>query len=191
MSCQTKCKFLRNHFCIIDNFAKNTAIFCGNVHCAKHTVDLTPQILLLTQNITTQCTLCILLVGGGGGGSFVIKKNCVVDFVGYFDGKKLQIFGKKGGGTQIRNNFLPVLVTPEKDQHCFPKQHGWGGGSQRLLGSFFFRKFIQISESRRPFPSYRIFRAFSSLLTCYARCQKLVFRFHLLSLYLTEAVIVS
>ena len=98
MSCQTKCKFLRNHFCIIDNFAKNTAIFCGNVHCAKHTVDLTPQILLLTQNITTQCTLCILLVGGGGGGSFVIKKNCVVDFVGYFDGKKLQIFGKKGGG---------------------------------------------------------------------------------------------
>ena len=36
-------------------------------------------------------------MGGGGGGSFVIK-NCVVDFVGYFDGKKLQIFGKKGGG---------------------------------------------------------------------------------------------
>ena len=43
-------------------------------------------------------------------------KNCVVDFVGYFDGKKLQIFGKKGGGTLIRNNLLPVLVTPEKDQ---------------------------------------------------------------------------
>ena len=55
-------------------------------------------------------------------------KNCVVDFVGYFDGKKLQIFGKKGGGTLIRNNLLPVLVTPEKDQHCFPKQRGWGGG---------------------------------------------------------------
>ena len=43
-------------------------------------------------------------------------KNCVVDFVGYFDGKKLQIFRKKGGGTLIRNNLLPVLVTPEKDQ---------------------------------------------------------------------------
>ena len=90
MSWQTKCKFLRNHLCITENFAKNTAIFCGNVHCAKHTVDLTPQILLLTQNITAQCTLCILLRGGWGWrGTFVIKKSCVVDFVGYFEGEKL------------------------------------------------------------------------------------------------------
>ena len=80
-------------------------------------------------------------------------KNCVVDFVGYFDGKKLQIFGKKGGGTLIRNNLLPVLVTPEKDQHCFPKQHGWGGGSQRLLGSFFSENSSKYRKVDVPFPA--------------------------------------
>ena len=40
MSWQTKCKFLRNPLCITENFAKNTKIFCGNVHCAKNTADL-------------------------------------------------------------------------------------------------------------------------------------------------------
>ena len=48
-------------------------------------------------------------------------------------------FSEKGGGTLIQNILLPILVTPEKDQHCFPKQRGWGEGGrwgvQRLLGS--------------------------------------------------------
>ena len=37
-------------------------------------------------------------------------------------------FSEKGGGTLTQNILLPILVTPEKDQHCFPKQRGWGGG---------------------------------------------------------------
>ena len=168
MSWQTKCKFLRNHLCITENFAKNTAIFCGNVHCAKHTVDLTPQILLLTQNITAQCTLCILLRGGWGWrGTFVIKKLCC-RFCWLFWGGKIINFRKRGRGTLIQNILLPILVTPEKDQHCFPKKRGWGGGEglRGCLEVFFLRIFIQITEGRRPFPSYRIFRACKYLRCC-------------------------
>ena len=68
-------------------------------------------------------------------------------------GKNYKFSEKRGGGTLIRNNLLPVLVTPEKDQHCFPKQHGWGGGSQRLLGSFFSENSSKYRKVDVPFPA--------------------------------------
>ena len=51
------------NFCVIicASLTKNTVIICGNVHRAKKYRRFTPQILLLTQNITAQCTLCTLL----------------------------------------------------------------------------------------------------------------------------------
>ena len=69
MSWQTKCKFLRNHLCITENFAKNTAIFCGNVHCAKNTADLPHKYCSLLK-ILLHSAHCAFYwgVGGGGGG---------------------------------------------------------------------------------------------------------------------------
>ena len=103
MSWQTKCKFLRNHLCITENFAKNTAIFLRKCTLCKKYRRFTPQILLLTQNITAQCTLCILLRGGWGWrGTFVIKKLCC-RFCWLFWGGKIINFRKRGGGTLIQN----------------------------------------------------------------------------------------
>ena len=67
MSWQTKCKFLRNHLCITENFAKNTAIFCGNVHCAKNTADLPHKYCSLLK-ILLHSAHCAFYWGVGGGG---------------------------------------------------------------------------------------------------------------------------
>ena len=49
-------------------FCKKYHTFLQKYTLCKKYRRFTPQILLLTQNITAKCTLCILLRGGWGGG---------------------------------------------------------------------------------------------------------------------------
>ena len=100
----------------------------------------------------------IVHITGGWGWRGVIcdKKELCCRFCWLFWWEKITNFRKKGGGTLIQNILLPILVTPEKDQHCFPKQRGWGGGEglRGCLEAFLLSEFSsKLRKVDVPFPA--------------------------------------